>query len=70
VLRYRRVNQVERFIAVPMTGGAAGFRAQIPGEYTRSPFPVQYYFELNGSGMFPGIGPNLSGQPYFVVRQV
>lgn len=68
-LRYRRVNQVERFVAVPMTASASGFRAQIPGPYTRSAFPVQYYFELEGASMFPGIGPNLSGQPYFVVRQ-
>jgi hypothetical protein len=69
VLRYRRVNQVERFLAIPMTAGDGGYRAEIPAEYTRSPFPLQYYFELDGSGMYPGIGPNLSGQPYFVVRQ-
>uniref|UniRef100_Q021F1 Uncharacterized protein n=1 Tax=Solibacter usitatus (strain Ellin6076) TaxID=234267 RepID=Q021F1_SOLUE len=69
VLRYRRVNQVERFVAIPMTAGEGGYRAEIPAEYTRSPFPVQYYFELDGAGMYPGIGPNLSGQPYFVVRQ-
>ena len=70
VLRYRRVNQVERFAAIDMTPSASGFSAQIPAAYTRSPFPVQYYFELERLGMFPGIGSNLSGQPYFVVRQV
>jgi hypothetical protein len=70
VLRYRRVNQVERFVAIPMAAGDGGYRAEIPAAYTQSPFPMQYYFELDGSGMYPGIGPNLSGQPYFVVRQV
>ena len=52
-----------------MAAGAGGFRAQIPAEYTRSPFPMQYYFVLEGTGMYPGLGPNLSGQPYFVVHQ-
>ena len=69
VLRYRRVNQVERFVAIEMTPTASGFRAQIPAAYTRSPFPVQYYFELARTSMFPGLGANLAGQPYFVLRQ-
>jgi hypothetical protein len=73
VLHYRRVNQVERFLTTDMTAKGSEFRGRIPGEYTDSPFPVQYYFELRWAGtfaMYPGIGPLLSSQPYFVVRQV
>jgi hypothetical protein len=46
----------------------------IPGDYTDSPFPVQYYFELrdphNQSWLHPGFTADLCSQPYFVVRQV
>ena len=66
-LHYRRVNQVERFVAAPMHG--TPWTAVIPAEYTRSPFPLQYYFSFEGSAMWPGLGPNLANQPYFVVRQ-
>lgn len=72
-LRYRHVNQVEGFISAEMTASGGGFHARIPPEYTNSPYPLQYYFELAGTdsyAMYPGLGPMLSNQPYFVVRQV
>ncbi|MBS1858708.1 MAG: hypothetical protein JST11_25280 [Acidobacteria bacterium] len=72
VLRYRHVNQVERFAAMPMTGADGSFQATIPGEFTKSPYPLQYYFELRGGdgfGMYPGLGERLADQPYFVIRQ-
>ena len=72
VLRYRHVNQVERFAAEPMAGGKSEFRARIPAAFTNSPFPVQYYFELrakNGVALYPGLGERLTTQPYFVIRQ-
>jgi hypothetical protein len=46
-------------------------RATIASEYTNSPFPLQYYFELrDASGratLYPGLGPTLTNQPYFVL---
>jgi hypothetical protein len=73
ILYYRRVNQVERFVTAAMTFRGGGFRGSIPAEYTMSPFPVQYYFELRvAEGQFaryPDLGPTLTEQPYFVVRQ-
>ena len=44
--------------------------ATIPGEFTKSPFPLQYYFSLEHAAMYPGLAGNLANQPYFVVRQV
>ncbi len=46
--------------------------AVIDADYTRSPYPLQYYFELrgdDGSSLFPGLAPDLANQPYFVIRQ-
>jgi hypothetical protein len=48
--------------------------AIIPAMYTDSPFPLQYYFELKAENdravsLYPGLGPTLSGQPYFVARR-
>jgi len=63
---------VERFVSAEMTGAKGEFRAQIPGAFTNSPYPIQYYFELLGKGspgMYPGLGERLTAQPYFVVRQ-
>ena len=65
-LHYRHVNQAERFVTTPMTGSP--WTAPIPGEFTKSPFPLQYYFSLDHD-MWPGLGRNLSNQPYFVLRQ-
>jgi hypothetical protein len=45
----------------------------IPADYTDTPYPLQYYFELsNASGqawLYPGLGPTLTDQPYFLLRQ-
>jgi hypothetical protein len=43
------------------------YRAVIPAAYTQSPFPLQYYFELDSSAVYPGFNETLSNQPYFVV---
>src|SRR5207302_1527207 len=72
ILHYRRVNQVEHFVTAEMKANGKEFRGSIPAEYTKSPFPLQYYFELRGKqtfGMYPGLGPTLANQPYFVIRQ-
>ncbi len=76
-LYYRHINQAERFRSIEMGPGAADdddgcFHADIPGDYTRSPFPLQYFFELHGAAekvwRWPGLGLELVDQPYFVVR--
>lgn len=72
-LRYRRVNQAENWQAVEMEQSGADHRAVIAGEYTDSPFPLQYHFQIRaGTGrawLHPGLQPGWHGQPYFVVRQ-
>jgi hypothetical protein len=72
-LYYRHVNQGERFEAVLMLGEGNRFRAGIPGTYTNSPYPLQYYFEIKhasgSASLYPGFAPDLENQPYFVVRQ-
>jgi hypothetical protein len=50
------------------------YAATIPGDYTQSPYPLQYYFELHskseGASLHPGLSaPSLSNRPYYVVRQ-
>ncbi len=72
-LYYRHVNQAERFESLEMDHTGDGFRAAIPGAYTDSPYPLQYYFELKHSPdrawLHPGFAADLSNQPYFVVRR-
>ena len=69
-LMYRHVNQAERWQSLAMTREGDDMRAAIPGSYTNSPYPVQYYFVLERNGqaaMHPGLGPSLSQQPYYAV---
>ena len=72
-LRYRRVNQAEDWRMIEMEQTGKDLRAEIPGAYTDSPFPVQYHFQIrDGSGkvgLLPGLYPGWHGQPYFVARQ-
>src|SRR5665213_3146734 len=72
-LKYRHVNQGENYHTVAMEMQEHSYRAVIPEEYTESEFGLQYYFELDGGTrgmtMYPGLGPDLTGQPYFVVQQ-
>ncbi len=71
-LHYRRVNQAERWQNESMQSEGHLWRATIPSEYTQSPYPLQYYFELKetpqSATLFPGLGEELCSQPYFVVR--
>ena len=39
---------------------------------TQSPYPLQYYFarqSTEGTSLYPGLGEDRMGQPYFVIRQ-
>lgn len=70
-LCYRHVNQAERWITVETSEANGAFTAAIPAEYTQSPYPLQYYFELEDdrgrAWMYPGFNKTLSNQPYFAV---
>jgi len=72
-LYYRHVNQAERFEAVEMEAHDNTCRASIPGDYTDSAYPLQYYFELqegpDRARLFPGFAADLLNLPYFVLRR-
>ncbi len=63
-LRYRRVNQAEVWQSAPIKEG----KAEIPGDYTKSEYPLQYYFEV-GERLYPGLPRDFQHAPYFVIRQ-
>jgi hypothetical protein len=70
-LYYRHVNQAERFEQVGMEPSAGGYRASIPAAYAASPYPLEYYFEVKSESrayLYPGLGPQHTSQPYFVLR--
>jgi hypothetical protein len=73
VCLYRHVNQAERFASLDLTADAGVWRGVIPAAYTDSPYPLQYYFRVALAGgeeaLYPGLGPELLGTPYFVVRR-
>jgi hypothetical protein len=73
VCHYRHVNQAERFERVEMEARGPVRRAVIPAAYIDSAYPLQYYFTLNESPtrahLYPGVGTDLTGQPYFVLRR-
>jgi hypothetical protein len=72
-LYYRHANQAERYESSKMEMRDNRCRAVIPGSYTESPYPLQYYFELrqapDRAWLYPGFAPDLANQPYFVVRR-
>jgi hypothetical protein len=74
LVRYRYVNQADRYATIPMDRKGNWFQASIPGARTHLPYPIQYYFELRSGTdqpvLHPGFGANpFGGQPYFVVRR-
>jgi hypothetical protein len=69
-LHYRHVNHAERWQAMAMTRQGRGFHAAIPAEYSNSPYPLQYYFELRSekvAWLYPALNTTLSNQPYYAV---
>jgi hypothetical protein len=72
-LCYRHVNQAERWVSVDMQGSGGSFNAAIPSDYTQSPYPLQYYFELvrgsESAWMHPAFNSALSNQPYYAVSK-
>ena len=72
-LLYRHVNQAERWLSVEMEHDHNGYSASIPGNYTDSPFPLQYYFELrrgtDSAWLYPAFNSSLSNQPYYAISK-
>lgn len=69
-LRYRHVDQAERWQWLEMDRSEHSYKGTIPADYTHSAFPLEYFFELKRGGdawMHPGFNATLSNQPYFVV---
>jgi hypothetical protein len=69
-LFYRHVNHGERWRSLAMSQEGDSFRAAIPGAYTSSPYPLQYYFVLqkgSQAALYPGFNATFSNQPYFAV---
>ena len=70
-LMYRHADQSQRWRTEDMESRDRRFRGEIPAEYTQSPFPLVYYFEVQGdtgSTIYPGFNSDLSNQPYYLVR--
>jgi hypothetical protein len=72
-LRHRRVNQAEAWQMVQMMKSAGEYHATIAAEFTDSPFPLQYHFQIRtragDAWLYPGLERRWNGQPYYVVRQ-
>lgn len=72
-LCYRHVNQAERWMSLEASRDGSLYTGTIPGEYTNSEYPLEYYFVLeDGKGtawMSPGFNATLSSQPYFAVSR-
>jgi hypothetical protein len=69
-LRYRHVDQAERWQWLEVDRRERSYKGTIPADYTHSAFPLEYYFELKRGSeawMHPGFNATLSNQPYFVV---
>jgi hypothetical protein len=72
-LKYRHVNQGEYYQAIEMQAQGSIYRGAIPAKYTQSEYAIQYFFEIEAgpghASCYPGLGPDLTSQPYFVVEQ-
>jgi hypothetical protein len=71
-LYYRHVDQAERWLSKEMQKSGDGYSAAIPGDYTNSAFPLQYYFELQHEDvawMYPAFNATLSNQPYYAIAK-
>jgi len=72
-LRYRRINQGEIWHTAAMERAGNDYQAVITADYTDSPYPLQYYFQIRDdhgrTHLRPGLKPGWRGQPYFFLRQ-
>jgi hypothetical protein len=70
-LLYRHADQSQRWRSTEMAWHDGAYRSVIPADYTRSHYPLLYYFAVHqagGAAIYPGFSADLSNQPYFLVR--
>jgi hypothetical protein len=73
-VRYRRLDQSHAYRQAEMNADRRDGRwaVQIPAGYADSAYPMQYFFVVRGRNgnawLYPGLGEDLCGQPYFVIR--
>jgi hypothetical protein len=71
-LHYRHLNQAETYVTAEMERQGGQYATTIPGAYTKTDFPLEYFFEVRRAdgmaGLYPGFTPELTNQPYFVVN--
>jgi hypothetical protein len=49
------------------------YGAAVPGDYTNSVYPLQYYFVLqraNAAWFYPAFNSTLSNQPYYAIAKM
>ena len=76
-LFYRHLNQGERYQSTPLQRTGNTLSAQIPAEYSQSPYPLEYHVHIAGpsasagsaEALYPGFRDNFLGQPYFIIQQ-
>ena len=72
-LYYRHVNQAVNWQVTTMKRDGENYVAIIPGHYTQTRYPLEYYFAIDmgqkGIALYPGLDENLANMPYYVVRQ-
>jgi len=72
-LHFRHVNQSIKWEKIKLIRNSINLSAIIPAAYTKTLFPLQYYFEIRNkekSLFSPGFNMNLSNQPYYIIRQI
>ena len=73
MLRYRVVDQSQRWKALEMTPDGDGYGATIPGDYLDTPYHLQLFVSASADGaplLVAGLDADLSNQPYLLVSQV
>ena len=72
-LYYRHVNQALDWQMKSMKREGENYQAVIPGQYTQTRYPMEYYFAVDmgkeGIAIYPGLDENLANMPYYVIRQ-
>jgi hypothetical protein len=70
-LHYRHVDQSQSWRTMPMQPGDSGLVGTIDADYTDSPYPLMYFFEVEhrdgGRALVPGLARDLSNQPYYTL---
>ncbi len=72
-LYYRHANQAIDWQVIPMQKEGIQYQAVIPSIYTKTRYPMTYYFVIDigdaGIAIYPGLDDNLANMPYYVIRQ-